>query len=93
MSSKSAKGRGQTTKTVARRARGRPRQLFDGTIVVLCAHEATTKLQKASDRRAVIDTLVELGGKAMKTELDESFRFDTRKILLSLRASGWVEFT
>lgn len=84
---------GPTTKSKTRTARGRPKKLLETSIIVLSAHRAESRLQKASDRRAVVEMLLEVGGKAKKTDIDKHFNFDTRNIVLALASAGWVDIT
>lgn len=90
MKQTSAAAYGQTTKTKSRSAKGRPAQLTDSSLVTLCAAAATTKLQKNSDRRAVVQFLVDNGGKAKVRDINKRFDFDTKPIVQALLYAGWV---
>lgn len=68
---------------------GRPQEYFDDTVV--CLHTTGAhKLQKNSDRRAIVDFIVEAGGQATLIEIDRHFGFDIRKTVTSLLRSGWL---
>jgi hypothetical protein len=69
---------------------GRPPVLADGDVVFIDGSTARTILQADSDRRAMINRLVELGGRATVQELNKSFGFDTRTRLLALMQQGWL---
>jgi len=68
----------------------RPRTLFDGTEVALRATGETT-LQKASDRRAVVDLLVNNGGKMEIRQINKHFGFDISAVIRALLRTGWLE--
>jgi len=49
-----------------------------------------TKLQSGSDRRAIVNTLVEHGGSMTLKELDDQFGFVVRERVFALMRAGWV---
>ena len=69
---------------------GRPPVLSDADIVFVDGSTAKTILQAESDRRAMVNRLIELGGRASVGELNKSFGFDTRPRLLALMQQGWL---
>lgn len=69
---------------------GRPPVLADNDVVYIDGLNARTILQADSDRRAMVNRLVELGGRATVQELNKSFGFDTRPRLLALIQQGWL---
>lgn len=69
----------------------RPPIYTDDTTVCVSAKSANTKLQTGSDRRAIINYLIEVGGRATLAEIDERFGFSIRDRVLSLLRSGWLE--
>ncbi len=78
-----------TTKAAAKNS-GRPPVLADNDVIFIDGLNASTILQSGSDRRAVINKLVELGGRATVKELNGAFGFDTRARLLALLREGWL---
>lgn len=72
------------------RTPGRPQTLRDEDVVAVNGATAATKLQKGSDRRAIIDRLVAWGGKASVKRINAYFGYDTRSRLRSLVISGWL---
>lgn len=69
---------------------GRPQLLADNDVVFVTTRDATSKLQVASDRRAIVNRLVEFGGKASIEELNESFGYDVRATVLALVKIKWL---
>lgn len=69
---------------------GRPYVLEERDVVFLAGKDAKSKLQTGSDRRAVVNRIVELGGKATIAELNESFGYDIRAIVLALIKIHWL---
>jgi uncharacterized membrane protein len=69
---------------------GRPRKLYDDTLVSIKA-QGTTKLQANSDRRAVIQLLVDTGGRMTMGEINRHFGFDISTVVRGLMRSGWLE--
>lgn len=69
---------------------GRPPVLADNDVLCIDSRDATSKLQPASDRSAIIRRITELGGKASVQELNETFAFDVRAILLALIKTRWI---
>jgi len=72
------------------RTAGRPPVLADGDIVFIDGQGARTILQTESERRAVVNRLVQLGGRAAVSELNATFGYDTRHVLAALKREGWV---
>ena len=60
-------------------------------MLVLSAHRAQSKLQRASERRAVVEFVLDAGGKASLKQINEHFNFDTRSIVLALNTAGWLD--
>lgn len=69
---------------------GRPPILADSAVVFVDGRAARSILQSGSDRRAVINRLIDLGGRATVGELNAAFGFDTRPRLLALMREGWL---
>lgn len=71
--------------------RGRPKTHEDSAVVALASHEAKTRLNQGSLRRAVVTRIIEFGGRSTIGQLNESFDFDVRRELTVLEQSGWIK--
>lgn len=80
-----------TKKTAA--LTGRPPVLADSDVVYIDGRAANTILQSASDRRALVNRIVDIGGRATVKELNDLFGYDTRQLLLALSKQGWIGCT
>lgn len=69
----------------------RPKVLLDNSLLSIRTAQASSKLQPGSERRAVINHLADVGGKATKKELDEHFGFDTAPKVSALLVAGWLD--
>jgi hypothetical protein len=69
---------------------GRPFILEDAAIVFVDSRAAKSRLQDASDRRAVVNRVIDLGGKTTVGALNESFGYDVRAIVLALNKVNWL---
>lgn len=83
------KGKGMRKKLIDVAPVGRPVVYGDESRVYLHA-TGRAKLQAGSDRRAIVNVLVENGGSMTMRELDEHFGFDVRDRVLALKKAGWV---
>lgn len=72
------------------RGKGRPQSYGDNDVLVIDTSQASTVLQKNSDRRAVLNAIIDKGGRATITELDLLFTFDTRPIVRQLCRLGYL---
>lgn len=72
-------------------ASGRPPLLANAAVVFINGRAARTILQSGSDRRAVINRIIDLGGRATVDELNTFFGFDIRPRLLALMREGWLD--
>lgn len=72
---------------------GRPPVLADGDVVYITGPSAKTILQNGSERRALINRIVDLGGRVTVKELNDSFGYDVRPLLLTLQRNGWIGCT
>ncbi len=70
---------------------GRKFNIEEGDMIAVTGKTSRSRLQLRSDRRAVVDKLVGLGGRALTGELNEAFGFDIRTILNALVNDGWLE--
>jgi hypothetical protein len=68
---------------------GRPPLYSDDDVAFLCP-TGKTRVQPNSDRRAIVNRLVDAGGKMTLGELDKAFGFDIRPKVLAMMRSGWV---
>jgi hypothetical protein len=75
----------------AKKKAGRPFLLADNDTVSLASREAKSKLQESSDRRAIVNRVIDFGGKATVEQLNAAFGYDVRAILLALVKVGWLE--
>lgn len=69
---------------------GRPKT-YEDTVVVRLAPDGTTKLQAASDRRAVVNVILEAGGAATIGHINSKMGFDATSIVRALVHSRWLE--
>lgn len=69
---------------------GRPPTYTDDTRVCLAA-SGKYKLQQASDRRAVVQLLVDNAGCMTLGEINKHFGFDIRHRVMALVRLGWLE--
>lgn len=70
--------------------RGRPVIFRDDLRVRICA-KGGSRLQSASDRRAIVEFLLDVGGSATLKEIDDHFGFSVRDKTRALIRSGWLE--
>lgn len=70
---------------------GRPQMYRDNDVVFINSRAARSVLQSGSQRRAIVQHIVEVGGRATLGEIDEHFGFDIRSNVLGLVYSGWLE--
>ena len=68
----------------------RPKTYDDGTKVRLHP-SGKSKLQESSDRRAIVDLIVDNKGVMTMGEIDEHFGFDIRPKVIALMRSNWLE--
>ncbi len=74
----------------AKKKAGRPFLLADQDVVFLAGKEAKSKLQESSDRRAIINRIIDFGGKATIGQLNAAFGYDVRAIVLALVKVHWL---
>lgn len=68
---------------------GRPTQYTDKTRVQICA-TGKTKLQHNSDRKAIVQLIVDNGGVMNLKAIDDHFGFDIRPKVIALIRAGWL---
>lgn len=69
----------------------RPQIYTDDTVVYITGRKAKTRLQSGSDRRAIVNVILDNGGTMTLGALDEHFGFDIRQKAIALTKSGWLE--
>ncbi len=74
----------------AKKKAGRPFLLADSDAIYLSTANTKSKLQESSDRRAICNHLLVVGGKATVKDLNAAFGFDVRAIVLALAKVGWL---
>lgn len=68
---------------------GRP-PAYDNDSRVFLDAKGKSKLQTDSDRRAIVNRLVDNGGVLTLGELNALFGFDIRERVFALQKAGWV---
>jgi len=68
----------------------RPAVLSKEDLIIITGVEATSRPKVNSDRRAILNAVVALGGRCTIRELDLEFGFDTRQLVNSLVRSDWL---
>lgn len=69
---------------------GRKQHLEDNAIIYLNTEMVKSKLQLESHRRAVVQLLVDNGGKMRLDRINDHFGFECRSVIRSLNLSGWT---
>lgn len=68
---------------------GRPTVYHDGA--KLCVRPTgQSKLQRNSDRRAIVEAMLENGGCMTLGEIDNHFGYDMRPKVIALLRAGWL---
>lgn len=70
---------------------GRKVNINDVDMLALTGRTSQSRLKHNSDRRAVIDIIVGLGGRALMGEINQKISFDARNIVNALVSDGWLE--
>jgi len=70
---------------------GRPQIYTDKTIVTVNSRKARSKLHQGSERRAIINAVLDSGGRCTLADLDAQFGYDVRGKTAALIRSGWLE--
>ena len=70
---------------------GRNKVIADGDVLLISTKRVTAKLQKRSDRRALIDVIINNGGRITMGELNNTRGCDCRAQISSLIRTGWIE--
>lgn len=69
--------------------RGRP-PIYSGSAKVYITTTGKSRLQPSSDRRAIINKLVDGGGCMTLDQIDSAFGFTIREKVVALQRAGWV---
>lgn len=69
----------------------RPQKYTDTTRVFLHSEKARNNLQQGSERRAIVNLIVEKGGSMTFKELDDHFGYDVRPQVAGLIRSNWLK--
>lgn len=68
----------------------RPRTHHDSTKIILDATNAKSKLQERSERRAIVQFVLDEGGSTTLGAIDEHFGYDCRSKTMALVRGGWL---
>jgi len=68
----------------------RPATYTEETKLSVCGNAAKSKLQANSERRAIINKIIDLGGAATIKVLEAHFGYDLKAISGALVRSGWL---
>lgn len=68
----------------------RPATYTDDTVVSVSAEKAKSKLQSGSERRAIVNKIVDLGGKATIAVLEKHYGYDIKQQIGALVRGGWL---
>lgn len=71
--------------------KGRPPLYDDSTVVCVSGKKARSRLQQDSERRAIINTVVDAGGRLTILQICDRFGYDLRGSIKALIRSGWLE--
>jgi hypothetical protein len=69
---------------------GRKYVIKPEAVVMIDSANATAKLQKRSQRRALVDHLIDSGGKSTMQQINDHFGYDCRDKVASLIRVGWL---
>lgn len=71
-------------------AGGRPRVYTDETVVCIAARGAV-RLQRNSERRAIVELILDHGGCMSMGDVDRHYGFSMRGRIIALIHSGWLK--
>ena len=69
---------------------GRPPDWTGDRRVCLAGGQAHAQVRRDSDRRAVLDAIIDSRGVTTYADLNDKVGYDTRRALLALRRAGWI---
>jgi hypothetical protein len=70
-----------------------PRQalLAVSTVVAISSEDAEHRVQSASDRRAVLNAIIDAGGRCAISKINADLKFDARTVINGLLRRGWLK--
>lgn len=68
----------------------RPQTLTDDAPLSVTSAAARTRLQAGSERRAIINRIIDVSGTTRLRDLNAHFGFDCRTKVLALIRAGWL---
>lgn len=71
--------------------RGRPIKHGDDSTITVTSKNAKTRLQSGSERRAIINLILDAGGSMTIGQVCEEFGFDCRPRIHALIRANWLE--
>lgn len=69
----------------------RPITYTKATKVSVHSAKARSRLQKGSERRALVDKIIELGGKPTIADLETHYGYDMNAKVAALIRAGWLQ--
>lgn len=69
---------------------GRPATYTDKTKVTVDATGTKSRLNQGTDRRAIVNHLIDVGGTATLQQIDDHFGFEIRPKVIALVKAGWL---
>ena len=69
---------------------GRPPIYTEETAISVSGQSARSKLQANSERRAIIDKVIDLGGTTTIRQLEDHFGYDLKGKIAALVRIGWL---
>jgi hypothetical protein len=60
------------------------------TVVSVASSAAKSKLQLGSERRALVDKIIDMGGKAKIEALEAHYKYDVKSRVGALVRDGWL---
>lgn len=70
-------------------AKGRPPTYTNDTLVRVCPN-GKSRLQPRSERRRLVELLIENGGVMTMAQIDDAMRYDCRARVIALIHAGWL---
>ena len=69
----------------------RPQTYTDTTVVRLSSPKNGSRLNRNSDRRAIMNAIMDAGGRMSLKEIDDIIGFDIRSTVIAMIRQGWLE--
>lgn len=70
---------------------GRPTKLPDAAVISISTGKAKSRLQSDSERRAIVNLIIDHGGSMTLLEIVESFGYNIRPAVHALIRDNWLE--